>query len=133
VRRWVSAPEPHNAPHPQWDAYEALARRTLERFATQSGPEQDTLRAQIAAAQLNVLEYSGAGFFLELGVPAETPRLSTNGIVADTNAWPNGAAFDDFSQAIGLCLVAKDGVLSHFEAHSFVDWPEDVSGYVFET
>ncbi|QGZ95161.1 hypothetical protein [Terricaulis silvestris] len=128
MKRIVTAPKPEEAPRPQWEEYEALARRALEFFATYQEEFRDVLTAQVRALTFGSMEYSGWGFFLSFELPTDVPVLQASGPISG-RAYPPDKP-DDVLRDIGIVLFIKDGRVDLLEAHGLLEWPEDITGYM---
>ena len=92
--------------------------------------EDYRLREQLLRASLKNRKYTGAGFFVKLSVPADTPRITED--IGDINAIP-GPFIDSSSLESGAdtALFIKDGIAKALEIFAYGDsFPEVLENYL---
>jgi hypothetical protein len=84
------------------------------------GPDERlvALRVQWAASTRRIAGASSCGFFLEISVPAEVPRIKAPDFGGGDALIP--VAGDE--QPSGCILYLVDGALSYLEVYNFVAW-----------
>ncbi|MEQ1709734.1 MAG: hypothetical protein ABL864_15525 [Terricaulis sp.] len=83
------------------------------------------LRDQIESAELTQVDYTGAGFFVDLSIPTSVAALEGNGVVCDVHVRRSSA-----DSPLGLLLFVEAGYAKSLECFAYGDWPRDLSGYL---
>ena len=100
-----------------------MERRALEMLLAGDKPELALLRAQLSSATVVSRDFTGVGFFTQLLVPAELPRVRgcARLILADVYAEVTGLEHD-----AGFVLFVSEGAIDVLECF-IVDerWPDD--------
>jgi hypothetical protein len=85
------------------------------------------LRAQAAQARLTSREQTGVGFFCELEVPADAPRVTAPG---DFELGDVGATIDGLEQGAGFLLFVRDGRMTMLEGYTYDEpWPAEIRSF----
>jgi len=84
------------------------------------GPDErlEELRIQWAASTRSISDASSCGFFLEISVPADVPRIKAPDLGGGDALIP--VVGDE--QPSGCILYLVDGALSYLEVYNFVAW-----------
>lgn len=122
MRRVVSAVEPSQVPAPQWQQMETLTHQALALLGGGEGQDAQILGQQLEAASLKEIDFTGVGFFVQIDVPRNLPKLSRNGVVGDVEPAKG-------DEALGLMLFVTDGYASQLEVVAYDAWPEQLNGF----
>jgi hypothetical protein len=107
-----------------------LETAVLEKLLSGEHPVLRILRQQMNRAVLARRTLSGAGFYAELSVPPDAPRLSNGG---DFSLGDVDANIDGLRYGAGFVLFVKDGYLSALEGYSYGEpWPEEIRAFNLE-
>ena len=102
-----------------------MERRALEMLLAGDNAELGVLRAQLNAATVASREFTGVGFFTELSVPAELPRVKrrTRLVLSDVYAEVSGLEHE-----AGFVLFVDNGAIVCLECFIVDDhWPDDAT------
>lgn len=100
-----------------------MERRVLEMLLAGDKPELAVFRAQLSFATVASREFTGVGFFTDLAVPAELPRVRGRArlVLSDLYAEVSGLEHD-----AGFVLFVTDGAIATLECYIVDDrWPDD--------
>ena len=98
-----------------------LVRVVVPRLLVGSDPRMEVLRCQWAAADVSISYPSPCGFFADIVVPSELPR------VGDLNRGAGNALIpiegvERKHQTTSCILYVEGGALSYLEVYNAVDW-----------
>jgi len=103
----------------------------LEAIIGRSGTMLEPLKEQLRLVKVSSRETTGVGFFTNLHLPSEAPRLPGNAnlelddIAADISGLKNGA---------GFVLFVRDGLMQFLEGYSYDEpWPDSITSYTLRT
>jgi hypothetical protein len=100
-----------------------MERRVLEMLLAGDNHELAVFRAQLDAATVDSREFTGVGFFTQLTVPAELPRVKnrTRLVISDLYAEVSG-----LEHAASFLLFIDDGAIDVLECAIVDDsWPDN--------
>ena len=83
----------------------------------------EALRTQWAAAEKSISGASPSGFFLDIAVPPDAPRVD----VPNQGGGDAQIPVTGFEQPSGCILYLVDGALSHLEVYNVVAWQAPLS------
>lgn len=91
-------------------------------------PALVVLRRQLASCTVKGRDLTGVGFFVELGVPEEVPRIQT---AAETVRIEDvRATVNDLKNGAGFMLTLEKGSLAELEGFSFGEpWPSVIETF----
>jgi len=100
----------------------AFERRVLDAFLVGTEPQLEILRAQAAVARVSNREHTGVGAYINLEIPASTPRVSPSKIIfGDVNI-----QVADVPHGVSSLLWVTSGRIAFLEFAAHVDsWPKD--------
>ena len=102
-----------------------MERRALDMLLAGDTPELAVFRAQLTSATVAGREFTGVGFFTQLSVPAELPRVRgcVRLVLSDLYAEVAGLEHD-----AGFVLFVRDGAIDVLECFIVDDrWPDDAT------
>ena len=107
--------------------FEEFEKAIMQKMLEEKNVENEILLEQYRRSQVIKRDFTGAGFFTNFEVPANTPHVEklTSCSFGDVIASINGSTFD-----FGFVLFLKDGMLSCLEGYTWADaWPETIESY----
>jgi len=98
-----------------WQAFTPLERAALEAIIADAGPVGSTIGRQVRHARVVARTNSGGGFFTEIQVDPEAPRLACT-----TDQFGKAACFavEGLDYGLGVVLHSEDRRLTLLEAYA---------------
>ena len=105
----------------------ALEKAVLDAIIERSGATRELLREQVRLAEVSSREMTGVGFYTNLRLPSDAPRLAgranleLNEIEADICGLKHGA---------GFILFVRDGFMQFLEGYTYDEqWPDKTASF----
>jgi hypothetical protein len=105
-----------------------LENRVLEMLLRGEDEPLSVLRQQAKQARVSSRKTTGVGFYTEIEIPAELPRVAGRPTFKLGDV--NGTA-DNIKDGLGFLLYVTEGALSMLEGYTYdAPWPDEVRGLV---
>lgn len=103
---------------PDADAMRILAEILVPQLLEGDDPRLDTLRAQWCAAAIRIVSPSPVGFYADIAVPPELPRIAA----PDQSGGNAVIPVEGIASPAGCVLSVVDGALACLEVYAVEDW-----------
>jgi hypothetical protein len=99
-----------------------LEKAVIDLLLDKEGEPYDTIRQQLAYAQISNRELTGVGFFTEFILPSDAPVRRD---LSDLTLGDVGAVFPGLKHGAGFLLFIRGGVAAMLEGYTYDEsWPK---------